>query len=175
VTSQHTVSCAELHALVSCKLDGAVSQFELALASAHLRDCADCAAFEAEVGAFTKLLREARPERPRHTVALPYGLRFRRHARVARGALATAAVAMAAVTIGGSVRLADGQQIGRAAVAPANDAVRMAGPAVPAAARLVTLQELYRDALAEGLLPVLSPVEDDSLGAVKPVLRAGNV
>ncbi len=174
MSSQHTVSCEELHALVSCRLDGAVSQFALALASAHLRECAACAAFELEVGAFTKLLREAKPERPRHAVALPYTLRFRRQARVVRGALATAAVAMAAVTIGGSVRLAEGQEIGRAAVAPANDAIRMAASTTPPA-RLVTLQELYRDALSEGLLPVLSPREDDSLGAVKPVLRAGNV
>ncbi len=176
MSSQHTVTCEELHALVSGRLDGAVSQFEVALAAAHLRECAECAVFEAEVTAFTQLLRDAELETMPRGVGLPYGIRFRRHARVARGALATAAVAMTAVAIGGSVRLSESPDVVRAAVAPANDAVRTAAPAVVSrgSTPMITLQELYRDDLSEGLLPVISPRVDDSLGAVKPVLPAGN-
>ena len=175
MSPQHTLSCDELHALVSRRLDGGISQFEDALSAAHVRDCAACARYEREVTAFTQLLRESPLEpAPRH-VGLPYGVRYRRPAHVVRGALATAAVAVAAVTIGGSVRLAEEPQILRV-VAPPNDAVRTLAPAVGTIARnrLITLQELYRDDLADGVMPVVSPRENDSLGAIKPVLPAGN-
>jgi hypothetical protein len=177
VTSLHGVTCDEMRALVSCGLDGAISQFEVALAAAHVRDCPACAAFEADVAAFTRLLRDAELEAvPRH-VGLPYGIRHRRPMRVLRSAVATAAVAVAAVAIGGSVRLSEGPQVIRSAVAPPNDAISTRAPAVGTIAknRLITLQELYRNDLSEGNLPVVAPLEDDSLGAVKPVLRAGNV
>jgi hypothetical protein len=172
VTSLHGVTCDEMRALVSCGLDGAISQFEVALAAAHVRDCPACAAFEADVAAFTRLLRDAELEAvPRH-VGLPYGIRHRRPMRVLRSA-----VAVAAVAIGGSVRLSEGPQVIRSAVAPPNDAISTRAPAVGTIAknRLITLQELYRNDLSEGNLPVVAPLEDDSLGAVKPVLRAGNV
>ena len=175
MSPQHTLSCDELHALVSRRLDGGISQFEDALAAAHVRDCAGCARYEREVTAFTQLLRESPLEpAPRH-VGLPYGVRYRRPAHVLRGALASAAVAVAAVAIGGSVRLAEDPQILRV-VAPPNDAVRTLAPAVGTVAknRLVTLQELYRDDLSDGVMAVVSPREDDSLGAIKPVLPAGN-
>lgn len=176
MSSRHTVSCEELHALVSRRLDGVLSQFEVALAVAHVRECDACARFEREVSAFTKLLRDAPLEPAALHVGLPYGIRYRRSAHMLRGALATAAVAVAAITIGGSVRLTEGAAIVRT-VAPPNDAVRTTAPAVGTTARnrLVTLQELYRDDLTEGRLPVVTPREDDSLGSTKPVLRAGNV
>jgi predicted anti-sigma-YlaC factor YlaD len=161
-----------MRTLVSCRLDGAISQFEIALVNAHLRRCADCAAFDAEVGAFTGLLRSAQPVRAGRQIALPR-MPFRRQLRVARGAFATAAAAIAAIAIGGSGRLAESVPV----AAPANDAVRTTAPAVPAfaASPLVSLQELYRESLAQGLIPVLPVSEDEGLGAVKPVLPAGNV
>ena len=176
MSSRHTVSCEELHALVSRRLDGVLSQFEVALAAAHVRECDACATYERDVSAFTKLLRDAPLEPAAQHVGLPYGIRYRRSAQMLRGAVATAAVAVAAVTIGGSVRLTESADIARA-VAPPNDAVRTTAPAVGTTAqnRLVSLQELYRGDLTEGLLPVVTPHEDDSLGSTKPVLRAGNV
>lgn len=158
-----------MRTLVSCRLDGAISQFEIALVTSHLRRCPECAAFDAEVGTFTALLRDAPPVRVPRQITLPR-VPYRRPLRVARGALATAAVAMAAVAIGGSGRLAESAHV----TAPANDAVRTAAPAV-AVRQLVSLQELYRDDLSQGLLPVLPASGDESIGAVKPVLPAGNV
>ncbi len=129
----------------------------------------ECAAFEAEAGAFTELLRAARPVPVPRQITLPR-LPYRRHLRVARGAVATAAAAMAAVAIGGSGQLAERTRV----AAPPNDAVRTATPAV-GIPRLVSLQELYRDDLSHGLIPVLPATDDESIGAIKPVLPAGNV
>ena len=164
----HTLSCTEMRTLVSCRLDGAISQFEIARVGAHLRRCPDCAAFEAEVGAFTALLRGDDQVAVPRQITLPR-VPYRRHLRVARGAAATAAAAMAAVAIGGSANLAERTRV----AAPANDAIRTAAPAV-GIPRLVSLQELYRDDLSHGLIPVL-PATDDEDTAVKPVLPAGNV
>lgn len=168
MSKHHTVTCEELRPLISCRLDGSISQFETALVSAHLRRCAECADFEAEAGAFTALLRAARPVPLSRQIALPRPP-YRRHLRVARGALATAAAAVAAVAIGGSGQLAERTRV----AAPTNDAVRTTAPAV-AIPRLVSLQELYREDLSQGLIPVL-PIEDERIGAIKPVLPAGNV
>ncbi|HWN23149.1 MAG TPA: zf-HC2 domain-containing protein [Gaiellaceae bacterium] len=159
-----------MRTLVSCRLDGAISQFEVALVTAHLRRCPDCAAFESEIGAFTELLRTARPVRVPRRITLPRAP-YRRPMRVARGAVATAAVAMAAVAIGGSGRIAESAHI---VAAPPNDAVRISAPAV-AVPRLISLQELYREPLSKGLIPVLPLSDDDRLGEIKPVLPAGNV
>ncbi len=163
-----------MRALASHRLDASISQFEIALATAHLRDCAACATFEAEVGAFTALLREAKLERVPRQFTLPRALRYRRPLFLARGAAATAAVAMAAVMIGGSAQLADRTDAVRAAQAPANDAVRISAPAV-SLGTLVSLRELIRDDLSHGRVPILPVLENDSLGALKPVLPADNV
>lgn len=150
-----------MRALISYRLDAAGSQFEIALAAAHLRGCAECSAFGAEVGAFTALIRDAPLERIPRQVSLPRAARYRRPLGVARGALATAAVAVAAVGIGGSARLDGAADISRAA-APAGDD------------RLVSIRELRREALVQGELAIL-PLPDRSLGAVKPVLLAANL
>jgi hypothetical protein len=171
--SHHTISCDELRALVSHRLDVPTSQFELRLAAAHLRGCAECATFEAEVGAFTALLRDAEYERLPRQITLPRAMRFRRPLFVARGVAATAAVAVAAVAIGGSARLAETTGIARAVRAPANDAVRLSAPAV-APNGLIPLRELIRDDLSHGRVPML-PVLEEGLGALKPVLPASNV
>ena len=165
----HTPTCTEMRTLVSCRLDGAISQFEIARVGAHLRRCPDCAAFEAEVGAFTELLRAADQVAVPRQITLPR-VPYRRHLSVARGAAATAAAAMAAVAIGGSANLAERTRV----AAPANDAVRTAAPAV-GIPRLVSLQELYREDLSEGLIPILPAADEEDIGAVKPVLPAGNV
>lgn len=170
MSRQHTVSCVEMRTLVSCRLDGAISQFEVALVTAHLRRCAECAAFEAEIGGLTELLRAAAPVRVPRRITLPR-VPYRRPLRLARGAVATAAVAMAAVAIGGSGRLAERADV---VAAPPNDAVRVSAPAV-AVPRLISLQELYRESLAKGLIPVLPPTQGENIGDVKPVLPAGNV
>jgi predicted anti-sigma-YlaC factor YlaD len=171
VSPHRTASCAELRALVSQHLDAPISPFERALARAHIADCAACATFEAEVGAFTALLREAELERVPRQITLPRALRYRRSLTVVRGAAATAAVAMAAVAIGGSANLAESTGVVRAAHAPANDAVRIAAPAV-AVTQLVPLRELIRDDLAHGRVPMLPVLDDEPLGAQKPVLPA---
>ncbi len=170
VTTQHTVSCEEMRTLVSCRLDGAISQFEIALVAAHLRQLSGVRRLRGR-GRRVHRVASRLPDRCRFRArsrfpALPY----RRHLRVARGAAATAAAAIAAAAIGGSGTLSDSAQV----PAPANDAVRTAVPAV-VAPRLVSLQELYREDLSQGLIPVLPASQDESLGAVKPVLPAGNV
>lgn len=150
-----------MRALISYRLDAAGSQFETALAAAHLRGCAECSSFEAEVGAFTALIRDAPLERIPRPLSLPRAARYRRPLRVARGALATAAVAVAAVGIGGSARVNGAADISRVTAPNSGD-------------RLVSLQELRRDALVQGKLAIL-PLTDDSLGAVKPVLPVSSL
>jgi predicted anti-sigma-YlaC factor YlaD len=150
-----------MRALISYRLDVPGSQFELALVAAHLRGCAECSAFGAEVGAFTALIRDAPLERMPRQVSLPRAARYRRPLRVARGALATAAVAVAAIGIGGSARLNGAADISRVAAPASGD-------------RLVSLRELRREALVQGELAIL-PLVDDSLGAVKPVLPVANL
>lgn len=152
-----------MRALISYRLDAVGSQFELALAAAHLRGCAECSAFGAEVGAFTALIRDAPLEPLPRQVSLPRAARYRRQLGVARSALATAAVAVAAIGIGGSARL-DG----------AVDIFRTAAPAPGDANQIVSIRALHRDDLSQGRLAIL-PLPDDSLGAVKPVLPVANI
>jgi len=161
-----------MRALVSCRLDGAISQFEIALASAHLQACADCAAFEAEVGAFTTLLREAPPQRSSRPLSVPHRYRLRRPLVAARAVAATAAVAIGAAAIGGSAQLERGGVPARVA-APVNDTVRLHARSADADS-LVSIRMLNRDALRQGALAIL-PVPDQTLGVVKPVLPAANV
>lgn len=151
-----------MRALISYRLDAAGSQFEIALAAAHLRGCAECSSFEAEVAAFTAHIRDAPLKRIPRQLSLPRAARYRRPLGVARAALATAAVAVAAVGIGGSVRLDGAADISRAA-APAGDADQ-----------LVSIRELRREALVQGELAIL-PLPDRSLGAVKPILPVANL
>jgi predicted anti-sigma-YlaC factor YlaD len=152
-----------MRALISYRLDVPGSQFERALVAAHLRGCAECSAFGAEVGAFTALIRDAPLEQMPRQVSLPRAARYRRPLRVARGALATAAVAVAAVGIGGSAQL-DG----------AADIFRTAAPAPGDANQIVSIRQLRREDLSQGRLAIL-PLPDGSLGAVKPVLRVANL
>jgi len=163
MSSRNTVSCAKMRALISYRLDAAGSPFELALAEAHLRGCAECSAFAAEVGAFTALIRETPLEPLPRQVALPRAARYRRPFVVARSALATAAVAVAAVGIGGSARL-DGTV----------NVFRTAAPAPGDSNQVVSLRALLREDLSQGRLAIL-PLPDGSLGAVKPVLVVSNL
>jgi hypothetical protein len=126
-----------------------------------LRGCAECSAFGAEVGAFTALIRDAPLERMPRQVSLPRAARHRRPLRVARGALATAAVAVAAVGIGGSARLNGVADFSRVAASASDDS-------------LVSIREFRREALVQGKLAIL-PLPDDSLGAVKPVLPVASL
>ena len=87
-----SVICDRVRSQVSLELDGELSQLERAMVAAHLERCPDCRAYESEVTAFTRLLRQAplkemeRPvvvRRPYRTIA----------ARLQAGVAAAVAVA----------------------------------------------------------------------------------
>ncbi|HVM58630.1 MAG TPA: zf-HC2 domain-containing protein [Gaiellaceae bacterium] len=76
----------------SVRLDGELSELESARLDAHLRVCADCRAYAAEVGAIAEQLRKAALERPGQQIALP-------RRRALSGARMQVAAAAAAVVV----------------------------------------------------------------------------
>lgn len=58
-----SVICDRVRAQISIELDGELSQLERAMLAAHLGRCADCRAYELDVTAFTRVVREAPLER----------------------------------------------------------------------------------------------------------------
>jgi hypothetical protein len=84
--------CVHARALVSCALDGEVSELAQAQLERHLAACAECRAFADSVGATAALLRSAPLEQPaRRFVAPPRVVRFPVGRRVAVAAVAAAA------------------------------------------------------------------------------------
>jgi predicted anti-sigma-YlaC factor YlaD len=88
--------CEQARSWVSLRLDGALSEFERIRLDRHLERCASCAAFGAEIGATTQVLREAPLIVPTAPVELP-ARRSARHRNAAAAAFAAAAAALAAV------------------------------------------------------------------------------
>jgi predicted anti-sigma-YlaC factor YlaD len=89
--------CERAAQFVSLDLDGELSRFERAILTSHLRRCASCAEHARSVTAATTLVR-ATPLEAIRLSSLPQGRRWIRHA--APTAMATAAVAMAALWVG---------------------------------------------------------------------------
>jgi predicted anti-sigma-YlaC factor YlaD len=109
--------CERARQWTSIALDGELSAFERFLLDAHLDGCAECRAFNSDVGQFTSALRDA-PAEPFAGVQL--NVRPRR-ARLAF-APAVAAMAVAAVALGSVVassHLGSGFEHGTAAPQPA--------------------------------------------------------
>ena len=96
--------CDRSRESISLRLDGALSTFEAALLDRHLRRCADCRAFAADVSAQATLLRGAALEQPSRRVEIPArrSTAVRRSAVTAFGAFAAAAVAAMALVSSGS-------------------------------------------------------------------------
>jgi predicted anti-sigma-YlaC factor YlaD len=89
--------CERAREWLSLSLDGELSRFERALVDRHLSTCAECAAFGAELAAFTERVRATPLEPLTHPIAVP-GRRTRPALRPAQAAVA--ALAVVAVGIG---------------------------------------------------------------------------
>jgi len=88
----------------SARLDGELSELESARLDAHLRRCADCSAYAAEIGAIAVRLRGAALERPGQQIVLPRrrvlsGTRMQ-VAAAAAAVLVAAAAAVSSFTLG---------------------------------------------------------------------------
>jgi predicted anti-sigma-YlaC factor YlaD len=60
-----------VRAQIALELDRDFSQLERARRVSHVAHCAECRAFESDLGEFTRLLREAPPERPSRPFVVP--------------------------------------------------------------------------------------------------------
>ena len=90
-----------MRAQIALELDREFSQFERARRATHVAHCAECRAFGIEVREFTRLLREAPPER------LSYPITVRRPQTVVRSLrLPAAAAAMVLALVGLMTQLA---------------------------------------------------------------------
>jgi predicted anti-sigma-YlaC factor YlaD len=81
---------------LSLRLDGEISEFEAARLEEHLRSCAECRAFAADLEGLTRTLRGAALETP--SVAFELPRRRRAGAVVLRAMSATAAAAVMAIS-----------------------------------------------------------------------------
>ena len=138
-----SVRCDPTRNLIALGLDGDLSELERALVSTHLKRCAQCRVFEADVNAFTRMLRETPPETLDRPVEL--SLPYRRRVRgVARQALqAASGVAAVAAMLIGAVVLPQG-----AAQAPPAELALVGAPlAAPVSTMNELVVELRRTAL----------------------------
>jgi len=98
--------CERVRGQISVGLDGELSQLERVMIASHLERCAACGAFETEVSAFTRVLREA----PLEPMARPVVIRRRRRHVGARLQVAAAAAVAIAALVGAGEALR-GQQL----------------------------------------------------------------
>lgn len=89
--------CDRARAWASLRVDGELSQLESALLAAHLRGCATCSAFAAEVEASTRALRATPLAQLPQPVLVP-AISRRAARRGAGGLVAAAAVVAASLT-----------------------------------------------------------------------------
>ena len=87
--------CERAREWLSLSLDGELSRFERALVDRHLSTCAECAAFGAELSAFTERVRATPLEPLAHPIAVPV-----RRVRPAFRPAQAAAAALAVVAVG---------------------------------------------------------------------------
>ena len=85
--------CDRVRSQVSLGLDGELSQLETRMIAAHLSRCANCAAFEEDVRAFTSELRAAPMEQLQHPIEIVRRTR-RAVPRIQIGVAAAFAVAL---------------------------------------------------------------------------------
>jgi len=95
--------CERAREWASLRLDGELSELERALLDAHTRNCAACAEYVAEIGAFTTAIRFAELEQLPRPVALPLRRSFAWATRAFQAGAATAAVL--AITAGVSLQV----------------------------------------------------------------------
>jgi anti-sigma factor RsiW len=96
-----SVICDRVRSQVSLELDGELSQLERAMVAAHLERCPDCRAYESEVTAFTRLLRQA----PLKEIESPVVVR-RPHRTIAARLQAGVAAAVAVAALGAASQVA---------------------------------------------------------------------
>ena len=109
--------CDRARTYASLQLDGELSQLEEAMLGAHLSRCEGCRGYAAEIAAVAGELRSASLERLERPISLPP------RRRVSFGTLqaaAVAAVALAAVGIGGILASLDADSSGRFRIASAS-------------------------------------------------------
>jgi predicted anti-sigma-YlaC factor YlaD len=87
--------CERAREWLSLSLDGELSRFERALVDRHLSTCGECAAFGAELSAFTERVRATPLEPLAHPIAVPV-----RRVRPAFRPAQAAAAALAVVAVG---------------------------------------------------------------------------
>jgi anti-sigma factor RsiW len=96
--------CERAREWLSLSLDGELSRFERALVDRHLSTCGECAAFGAELAAFTERVRATPLEPLAHPIGVP-GRRARPALRPAQAAVAALAVVAVGVgTLSSSLR-----------------------------------------------------------------------
>jgi predicted anti-sigma-YlaC factor YlaD len=132
---------------MSAQLDGELSELGSARLSAHLRDCAPCAAYALEMGTIAARLRAAALEQPARTIELPQ--RLRRFQVTARAAAAAVAVAAGA-------SLALGHALGSGASRPSSARAAASAP-IPAS----VVRGLHADAVA---IPTVIPAKGRRMG-----------
>jgi predicted anti-sigma-YlaC factor YlaD len=84
-------ACERARTQLSARYDGELNQLEDADLRRHLALCASCSAYEAEVGAFSRMLRTAPLEEPEFPIFVPRTRRLA--ARIQVGAAAAAVLA----------------------------------------------------------------------------------
>jgi predicted anti-sigma-YlaC factor YlaD len=139
LTSVPKSDCLQAREDVSARLDGELSELGTARLELHLRDCAECSAYAAEIEAVALRLRATEPERPERPIVLPH----RRRLPIPATAAAVAAAAAVAIS---AAALANGLGSGSK---PARGAVGM-----PA-----DLAGLRADALDQHLFAMLRSTE----------------
>jgi predicted anti-sigma-YlaC factor YlaD len=93
-----SATCERVRAQIALELDRDFSQLERARRVTHVAHCAECSAFEADLQQFTKLLREAPPERPSRPFVVPRRRLAGRSLRVTSAAAAAMVLALVGLT-----------------------------------------------------------------------------
>jgi len=109
--------CSLARAAVSARLDGELSELELAGLEDHLQGCVECSAFAQELGAIGLALRAAPLQQPDFTVFSPSRRRPLVALRTASAAAALVAVAAGSAFVVGSAIGVRGGPAGRTATA----------------------------------------------------------
>ena len=108
--------CERAREWASLRLDGELSELERALLDAHTRNCAACAEYVADIGAFTVAIRSAELEQLPRPVVLPLRRSFAWATRALQAGAATAAVL--AITAGLSLQIGRSSSSQRAGEVP---------------------------------------------------------
>ena len=148
---------------LSLRLDAEISEFEQARLDEHLRSCADCRAYEAELRGLTETLRAAAQEEPSFAFQLPR--RPYVGAYALRAISATAAVAVMAISglVGLSGFVARSSSPERTAAVD----VRAARERMVVKERLLDNLEALNSNRAQQIRPSLARVEQVTAGTAK--------